>query len=536
VTTEAGHRRTASGIAVPPFCADPVLDGQGTRRTVEQSAPGQYPFTRGIEPSLYGDGSWVMGQYSGYSSPRETNARIKRLVSAGQRGFSVALDLPTQLGLDSDDPRARGEVGRVGVPIDSLADMDELLAGIPLEQIAQIRTTANAIGPIAVALFIAAAEGRGVDPASFRLLLQNDSLKEYVARGTYIFPPGPSLRFSVDVIEYCAKTLPSWEPIEFCGYHIRDTGSTAVQEVAVALSNARGYLDEAGRRGVDMVTLAPHLYMFLSAGMDIFEEIAKFRAARRVWARMLHTEYGVPASACGLRIFCYTLGSALTATEPRNNVVRVAYEALAAALGGVQTLATSSYDEALGLPSEDAVHLSLRTQQILAYETGVCRVTDPLGGSHYVEWLTDELDAQVTSYMEAIAQRGGCLGILESGWLANELTQASYQLQKETDDGTRPLVGVNTLRSVHQEPGDEVSAFSLRGEDAAQEQVARLLRLRRERDNARVDRALAELRTDAQAGANTVPKVLDAIRAYATVGEICATLKSIWGEGTTWAL
>ncbi len=521
---------TSSGIPVaavhaPTDGATPAAIGQ----------PGQYPYTRGIDSQLYRDKTWVMGQYSGYSSPRETNARIKQLVAAGQRGFSVALDLPTQIGLDSDDPRSLGEVGRVGVPIDSLADMEDLLDGIDLSQIDQIRTTANAIGPIAVSLFIAAAEAKGVQPESFRLLLQNDSLKEYVARGTYIFPPRAALKFSVDVMEYCARSQPTWEPIEFCGYHIRDSGSTAVQELGVALANARGYLDEARSRGVDIAKLAPHLYLFLSAGMDIFEEVAKFRAARRMWAHMMHTEYDTPEDACGLRIFSYTLGSALHAVEPKNNVMRVAYEALAAALGGVQTLATSSFDEALGLPSEEAVHMSLRTQQVLAYETGVRRTVDPLGGSYYVEWLTDEIERQVVEYMAKIEERGGCLAVLDSGWLEQDITDASYRLQSGVEDGSRPVVGVNMLRSARAEQGEPAVAFALRDE-AADEQIERLAQLRARRDDARVRESLAQLRAGAEAGENTVPLLLDAVRAYATIGEMCAVLKGIWGEAgaRTW--
>jgi methylmalonyl-CoA mutase, N-terminal domain len=519
---------SSSGIVVPPV----VGPDAGQRGQAAIGEPGAYPFTRGIDPRLYRDKTWVMGQYSGYSSPRETNARIKRLVAAGMRGFSVALDLPTQIGLDSDDPSARGEIGRVGVPIDTLADMEDLLDGIPLDQIDQIRTTANAIGPIAVSLFIAATEKMGIDPGSFRLLLQNDSLKEYVARGTYIFPPAAALKFSVDVIEYCAANYPHWEPIEFCGYHIRDSGSTAVQELGVSLANARGYLDEALSRGLDIARLAPHCFMFLSAGMDIFEEVAKFRAARRMWATMMHCDYGVPQNQCGLRIFSYTLGSALPAIEPRNNVVRVAYEALAAILGGAQTLATSSFDEALGLPSDEAVHMSLRTQQILAHETGIRNTVDPLGGSYYVEWLTDEIEQRVGEYLARIDERGGCLAVLESGWLAQDLTSASYELQRAVEDSSRPVVGVNMLRSDEGTADSDVGAFALRAEAEA-EQRERLAKIRAQRDNDRVRETLAQLRAGAEAGQNTVPLLLEAVRAYATIGEMCAVLKDVWGEAKT---
>lgn len=515
---------TSAGIVVPP-----VVGARGEHEPAAVGRPGRYPFTRAINDTMYRDHPWVMGMYSGYSTPKETNERIKRLVAAGQRGFSIALDLPTQIGLDSDDPRARGEVGRTGVPIDTLADMEQLLEGISFDEIEQVRTTANSIGPIAVAFFLAAAEKQGFGSDSFRLLLQNDSLKEYVARGTYIFPPEIGLKFSVDVIEYCAKYVPHWEPIEFCGYHIRDSGSTAVQEVGVAFSNARGYLDEARSRGVDIATVAPHLFAFLSAGLDIFEEAAKFRAARRIWARMLHEEYGVPKNACGLRIFSYTLGSSLPEHEPRNNVVRVAYEALSAILGGAQTLATSSFDEALGLPSDEAVHTALRTQQILAYETGVRRTVDPLGGSYYVEWLTDEIETRILEYMQRIADQGGCVAVLKSGWLERDLTASAYELQREIERGERPVVGVNMLRSDTATAHSDVQAFALR-EGAADEQIARLNEIRSSRDNAAVRRTLAELRSSAMRGVNCVPQLLDAVRAYASIGEMCTVLKDVYGE------
>jgi methylmalonyl-CoA mutase N-terminal domain/subunit len=517
-----GEWVTASGIPVPGVTepAQPVPASIGR--------PGTFPYTRGIDQTLYRDKPWVMGQYSGHSSARETNERIKRLLASGQRGFSIALDLPTQVGLDSDDPRALGEVGRVGVPIDTLADMLELLEGIPFDQVEQIRTTANAIGPIAVALFIAVAEQNGVDPSSFRVLLQNDVLKEYVARGTYIFPPRSGLQFSVDVMEYCATNLPSWEPIEFCGYHIRDSGSSAIQEVGVALANAQTYLDEAAERGVDISSLAPHLFMFLSAGMDLFEEVAKFRAARRLWSRLLQTRYSVPEDQCGLRIFSYTLGSPLPAAEPMNNVVRVAYEALAAVLGGAQTLATSSYDEALGLPSNEAVHLSLRTQQILAFETGVRATVDPLGGSYHVERLTDEVECRVRDYVASIETHGGALGALESGWLDQDLTDSAYRYAKNVEDGSRVVVGVNAYQMAT-EPQQVVRALAIRA-DAEAEQIERLEKVRAERSQGAVAEALDALRVGAERKENSVPLVLNAIRAYATVGEICTVLKKVWGE------
>jgi methylmalonyl-CoA mutase N-terminal domain/subunit len=515
---------TSSGIPVPPWSGP------------ADAKPGTYPYTRGIAEDLYRQDTWVMGLYSGYASPRETNLRIKSLLAAGQKGFSIALDLPTQSGLDSDDSKARGEVGRVGTPIDTVLDVEALLDGIDLSNVAQIRTTANAIGPLAVAWLVVLAERQGVDPNSFRVLLQNDVLKEYVARGTYIFPPAAGLRFSVDTVEYCRKQLPHWEPIEFCGYHIRDSGSNAVQEVGVALGNAIEYLDEAVRRGVSIDDLAPHTFMFLSAGLDIFEEVAKFRAARRLWSSLMRERYGVAPENCGLKIFSYTLGSPLTSAEPLNNAVRVAYEALSAVLGGAQTLATSSFDEALGLPSEEAVHLSLRTQQILAHETGVRRSTDPLGGSYHVEELTDELERRITVYVDNLHRMGGALAALESGWLSRDLSDAAYTMQLETERGVRPVVGVNVGADTTR-ARSEVRAFAIRAEGEG-EQVARLEAARARRDEQAVATALAKLRAAAASGENTVPYVIDAVREIASVGEICGALAEVWGleEAAAWHL
>ncbi len=350
--------------------------------------PGMAPFTRGIDRDLYADQPWIMGQYSGFTSAAATNLRFKQLLANGQTGFSIALDLPTQMGLSSDSPLADSEVGRVGVPLNSLADMETLLDGIDLAAVRQIRTTANAIGPIFAAMMIVAAENRGIDPGAIRVMIQNDPLKEYVARGTYIFQPDSAVRFACDLVEYAVDHLPRWEPIEYSGYHIRDSGCPPNYELGITLANATAYLGELGRRGVDLERACSQSVLFLSADVRIFEEAAKFRAARRLWGRLVQERYGVSPAGSSVAIFCYTLGGSLAAQEPLNNVVRVAYQALAAALGGVQTLATSSYDEALGLPSPEAVHLALRTQQILAYETDAIATIDPLGGSYYVEALT----------------------------------------------------------------------------------------------------------------------------------------------------
>lgn len=527
VPGEAGGE-TVSGIEIHGLYSPIDLSG-GTDAYLERIGfPGEPPYTRGVTPGMFRERLWVMGQYSGVASATETNRRIRSLLAQGQRGFSVALDLPTQNGLDSDHPLANGEVGRVGVPIDTLADMEALLDGIPLDEVAQIRTTANAIGPIAVALFIAAAEAHGYSPNSFRVLLQNDVLKEYLARGTYVFPPRPAVQFSVDVIEYCAEMLPGWEPIEFCGYHVRDSGSTAVQEVAIALANGIEYISAALDRGLDIDSFAPSIFLFLSAHLDLFEEVAKFRAARRMWHTLLKDRFGAKKQgSLGVRIFCYTLGSPQTAQEPLNNVVRISYQALAAVLGGVQTLATSSYDEALGLPSDEAVRIALRTQQILAYETGVARTADPLGGSYFVESLTDRFEAEAWAYLKRIEVQGGALKALESGWLRTEVEERAYRHQQAVESGERVVVGVNRFGV---DAPAHIVATSAANAQTEREQIARLAKVKRDRDPKRVAEALGQLDNAAKAGSNTIPTLLEAVRAYATVGEICDVLAKNWGR------
>lgn len=511
---------TSSGIPLKEYYSPADTDDAVT-------APGQFPFTRGIRPTMYRDSLWVMGQYSGYATPRETNLRIKELIGQGQKGFSVALDLPTQNGLDSDDPLAAGEVGKVGVPINSLSDVIDLLEGIDLSQVSQIRTTANSIGPVIASFLIEAIERLGGSPEDIRVMFQNDVLKEYVARGTQIFPPRRGLSFSVDLIEYCSKHLKTWEPIEFCGYHIRDSGSTAVQEVAFAIANGREYIDECLRRGVAIDEFAPNIYMFLSADIDILEEVAKFRASRRIWAHLIRDHYGSdnPASQA-LNIFVYTLGGSLTAQEPLNNLSRVSFQALAAVLGGVQTLATSSYDEAVGLPTAEAAHLSLRAQQLIAFETGVARTADPLGGSYVVEWLTDELERQITEYLAAIEHQGGALSALESGWMRSEIEAAAYAQQRALESGDRPRIGVNLHRT---ERPPIAGSFAV-SRTAEAEQISRLETLRKRRDSALVERALDRLREAASNGDNTMEPIMAAVKRDATIGEIIAVLRSEWGS------
>lgn len=519
-------QETLSHIKVRPVYASADLDRRGFDADRDLGVPGEFPYTRGVTRGMYRDQLWVMGQYSGYGSPAETNRRIRRLLEQGQRGFSIALDLPTQVGLDSDSPLARGEVGRVGVPIDTVDDMIELLRGIDLDQVRQIRTTANSIGPIAVALFTVASEELGSSPTRFRVMLQNDALKEYVARGTFIFPPAAGLRFSVDVIEHCARHLRHWEPIEFCGYHIRDSGATAIDEVAFAIANGIEYIDAALARGLTIAQIGHAFWMFLSAHLDLFEEVAKFRAARRLWARLMRDRYGAADEACRLNIFSYTLGSAQTLQEPLNNVARVAYEALAAVLGGAQTLATTSYDEAVQLPSEDAVRIALRTQQIIAYETGVARTADPLAGSYFLEELTCELEERIRKQLDEITDRGGALRALQSGWIGRQIDEEAYRQQRAIEDRERVVVGVNAFRT---EAVGGVRHRMTIDTSVEEAQIARLHASRASRDAAAVGRALDSIRAAAAEDRNTVMPIIDAIRVRASVGEIVSALKEIWG-------
>jgi methylmalonyl-CoA mutase N-terminal domain/subunit len=484
--------------------------------------PGQFPYTRGISAE---PGPWTMGQYAGFGSAAESNTRFRRLLEAGGTGFSVALDLPTQMGLDSDDPRALGEVGRVGVAIDSLADIEVLMDGIPLEQLAQVRTTANSIGYVWAALFIALAEQRGVDPNAFGMFIQNDVLKEFIARGTQVMPPEPSMRLAVDTIEHCARRTPRWVPLAMSGYHIRESGADAVQEVAWTFANARAYLDEAIRRGVDVDEVAPTLFTFLAVTMDVLPEVAKMRAARRVWARLMRERYGAkdPRSE-QLRIFAFTAGSSLTAQQPMNNVARTAVEATIAALAGVQTLHVSAYDEALGVPTEAAATLALRTQQVVAFETGLTTTCDPLAGSYAVEALTDDLERRITDAMDDVERRGGSLACISSGWFSRQLSESAYRFQQEVETGERPLVGVNRFAS----PAPSLEVFTLDAEMEAR-QVKAVQEVRAHRDAARVGAALTALREAAGGGANIVPACVAAVHAYATVGEVVGVLRDVHG-------
>jgi methylmalonyl-CoA mutase N-terminal domain/subunit len=485
--------------------------------------PGEFPYTRGISAE---PGPWNMGQYAGFGTAAETNARFRALLEAGQTGFSVALDLPTQMGLDSDDPAAAGEVGKVGVAIDSLADIETLMKGIPLERISQVRTTANSIGYIWAALLVALAEQRGLDPNVFGVFIQNDVLKEYISRGTQIFPPGPSLRLSVDVVEYAARRAPRWVPLCASGYHIREAGADAIQEIAFTFANAVAYLDATVARGVSIDAVASTLFTFLSAGIEFLPEVAKFRAARRVWAKLIRERYAArDARSEQLRILAFTAGSSLTAQQPMNNVVRTTVEAVAAALAGVQTMHASSYDEALGVPTEAAATLALRTQQIVAYETGLIETVDPFGGSYAIEALTADTASRIDEMLAEIDSRGGALACIESGWFQDQLAESAYLLAQAVETGAKPVIGVNRFAS----PSAPIAVFR---SDPAGEQRQRdsLQALRQRRSRADVARCLDLVEATARSGENVVPACIEAVKAYATIGEIVGRLRTVFGD------
>ena len=485
--------------------------------------PGEFPYTRGISAE---PGPWIMGQYAGFGTASETNVRFRALLEAGVTGFSVALDLPTQMGIDSDDPAAAGEVGKVGVAIDSLADIETLMDGIPLERISQVRTTANSIGYIWAAMFVALAEQRGLDPNAFGMFIQNDVLKEYIARGTQIFPPGPSLRLSVDVLEYVANRLPRWVPIAVSGYHIRESGSDAVQEIAFTFANAVAYLDAVLARGVSIDAIAPTLFTFLSSGIELLAEVAKFRAARRVWANLIRTRYAPrdPRSE-QLRIFVFTAGSSLTAQQPLNNVVRTTVEATAAALAGVQTMHVCAYDEAVGVPTQAAATLALRTQQVVAHETGLTQTVDAFGGSYAVEALTSEMESRIEELLAEIEARGGALACIESGWFQDELGASAYRQARAIESGATPVIGVNRFIT----PADPIPVFRMDpAGEARQRESLRVLRERRSPEE--VARCLDLVEAAARSGANVMPACIEAVRAYATIGEIVGRLRMVFGD------
>jgi methylmalonyl-CoA mutase, N-terminal domain len=488
--------------------------------------PGEHPYTRGIQPTMYRGRLWTMRQYAGFGSAEETNERFRYLLEQGQTGLSVAFDLPTQIGYDSDHPLARGEVGKVGVAIDTLADMEILMDKIPLDQVSTSMTI-NSPAAVLLAMYMAVAEKQGIAMDQINGTIQNDILKEYVARGTYIFPPRESMRIIVDIFAYAGKAIPTWNTISISGYHIREAGSTAVQEVAFTLSNAIAYVEAAVKAGLEVDQFAPRLSFFFNAHSNFFEEIAKFRAARRIWARLMKDRFGAKnLRSQMLRFHTQTAGSTLTAQQPDVNLMRVAFQALSAVLGGTQSLHTNSRDEALALPSEQSVLLALRTQQVIGYEIGATDTVDPLGGSYFIEKLTDQIETDVLRYIERIDEIGGAVEAIEKGFIQKEIQASAYQYQKEIESQERVVVGVNRFTV-----SGEQSIDLLKMDPAtSQRQVERLKEVKLSRNQGKVAEALQELRKAAQGSDNLMPPILEAVKAYATLGEICGALRDVFGE------
>ena len=490
--------------------------------------PGEFPFTRGVQPTMYRSRYWTMRQYAGFGTAEESNQKFRYLLSQGQTGLSVAFDLPSQLGYDSDHPMAIAEVGQVGVAIDSLYDMETLFEGIPLDRVSTSMTI-NAPAAVMLAMYIATGEKQGVPPEKLNGTVQNDVLKEYVARGTYIYPPGPSIRLAADIMAYCAKQVPQWNTISVSGYHLRDAGSTAAQEIGFTFANACAYMDAALARGMDVDEFAPRISWIFNTHNDFFEEIAKYRALRRLWARLLKERYGAkdPRSMM-LRTHTQTGGSTLVAQQPENNIVRAAVQSLAAVIGGVQSIALSCFDEALALPTDEAQRLALRTQQIIAHETGVADTIDPMAGSYFVEHLTNRLEEEARAYMRQIEELGGAVKAIEAGWVQAQIAEASWNYQREVDEKREIVVGVNE----YTDGGTERPAIFTVDRRLVEHQLKRLEHHRRERDGARVAATLDALRAACGGNANLLPPILDAVRAYATLGEICGAMRDVFGEYT----
>ncbi len=516
---ERKNFRTSSGIDIPEYLRP--NDGCG-----DATPPGEYPFTRGVYPTMYRSRLWTMRMYAGFGTAEESNARYRYLLSQGVTGLSVAFDLPTQIGYDSDYAISEGEVGKVGVAIDSLADMETLFDGIELEKVSTSMTI-NATASILLALYVALARKQGADLMKLSGTVQNDILKEYAARGTYIYPPAPSMRLITDMFAWCSRELPSWNTISISGYHIREAGSTAVQEVAFTLSNAIAYTNAAIAAGLDVDTFAARLSFFFNIHNNFFEEIAKLRAARRMWAHIMKERFHAkdPRSMM-LRFHSQTAGSTLTAQQVETNIVRVAMQSAAAVLGGTQSLHTNGFDEALGLPTENAARLALRTQQVVGYESGVADTVDPLAGSYFVEYLTDEIEKQALAYIERIDQMGGAVRAIEAGFIQNEIADAAYEAQKRIESGEDVVVGVNKF-TIEEPPFEDI----LKVDDTLRtKQMARLQAVKTSRDQTAVTALLNTLRQAALGTENLMPIIIAAVEAYATVGEISDALRSVWGE------
>ena len=494
---------------------------------VELARPGEFPFTRGIYPTMYRGRLWTMRQYAGFGTARESNKRYRYLLSQGQTGLSIAFDLPTQIGLDSDDRLAAGEVGKAGVAIDSLEDMAVLFERIPLDKVS-VSMTINATAAVILAMYLALAEKRGIPWKALAGTIQNDILKEYIARGTYIFPPRPSLRILTDIVSFCQTRVPKWNTMSISGYHIREAGATAVQELAFTFANAVAYLEALTASGLDVDAFAPRLSFFLAAHNNFLEEVAKFRAARRIWARLMRDRFKAKnPNSWKFRFHTQTSGVTLLAQQPENNVTRVALQALAAVLGGTQSLHTNSRDEALALPSEESARIALRTQQIIAHESGVAGTADPLGGSYCLETLTDEIESKVGGYLKKIDDMGGTLKAIESGYIQREIQESSYADQKQIQEKKRIVVGLN-------EYAEEKERLNFKiyypPQKLEQEQIGRLRRLRKKRPNSRVKERLEELKYALDSGQNLMPPLIKAVKALASLGEITNVLKDVFGE------
>ncbi len=518
--------RTESGMEQDTVYSPEDLSVSGFDYDKDLGHPGEYPYTRGIQPNMYRGRIWTMRQYSGYATAEESNRRYRYLLEQGQTGLSIAFDLPTQIGYDSDHALAKGEVGKVGVAISSLRDMEVLMEGIPMDKVSTSMTI-NSTASILLCLYIAVAKKQGVPPEQLNGTIQNDILKEYIARGTYIYPPTPSMRLIVDVFKYCTQHVPQWNTISISGYHMREAGATAVQELAFTFADAIAYVQAAVDAGLDVDDFAGRLSFFFVSQNNLFEEVAKFRAARRMWAKIMRGRFGAKnPRSWTLRFHTQTAGVTLTAQQPDNNVIRSTMQALAAILGGTQSLHTNSRDEALSLPSEESVQLSLRTQQVLAYENGVGDVVDPLGGSYYVESLTSRLEEEAFRHIEKIDDMGGATAALEQGYQIREIHQAAYEHQQEVERGNRVIVGVN--KYVGETP--PIPGLLKMDPELQRRQIAGLQRVRAERDQEASKKALARLEEAARGEENTVPVILECVESYCTLGEICDVLRGVFGE------
>ena len=519
---------TSSDLEISDLYNAADLESIGFSVERDLGLPGEYPFTRGVQPTMYRSRFWTMRQYAGFATAEETNQRFRYLLDQGQTGLSVAFDLPTQMGYDSDAPEAAGEVGRVGVPISSLADMEVLLDGLPLDEVSTSMTI-NSTAAILLALYVAAAEKRGVPRDRISGTTQNDILKEYIARGTWIYPPGPSMRLVTDIFEFCAAELPRWNTISISGYHMREAGATAAQELAFTLADAIAYCEAAVGRGLPIDDFAGRLSFFFAAWSELFEEVAKFRAARRMWARIVRDRFGAKNERSMMcRFHVQTAGSSLTAQSIDNNVVRTTIQALSAVLGGAQSLHTNARDEALALPTEESARLALRTQQILAHESGVTETPDPLAGSYYIETLTSRLEAAAQEYLDEIDAAGGTLAAIEAGFQQRQIQESAYRVQQAIEAGDQVVVGVNRFRD---ETGMSVPPPIQRIDpDGERRQIERVRRVRAERDLAAWEATLRRLEECARGSENVMPALIDAVRAHATVGEISDRLRTAWGE------